>query len=209
MGFILEALIEAFPQSILQMIAIVYYNDNELINIVSILISLVSVSTKSMVFSYAIDLKVFLFNWLSLVTDFFGIFMLISWVFYNPTNPGTFTWYGTLWLYKSLTLNGLLILFIGTAMSIMFMTGCWKYEISSTRKANWNLCQSLCVILLLFTMTLVLFICGGALALLLLEVACFCPIAFCLFLINHERFTGKVIVFSLLIRYRISIRFQI
>eukprot|EP01084_Bolivina_argentea_P162420 282669_1 len=53
MGFILEAVIEAFPQSILQMIAIVYYNETEIINVISILISLVSVSTKSMVFSYA------------------------------------------------------------------------------------------------------------------------------------------------------------
>jgi len=200
MGFILEAVIEAFPQSILQMIAIVYYNETEIINVVSILISLISVSTKSLVFSYAIEVKVFIFNWLSLVTDFFGIFMLISWIFYNPLNPGQLTWYGTLWLYKSVFINGLLIVFIGGAMALMFMSGCWKHEISSSRKQGWNCCQSACVQLMLFVFTLILYVCGSALALLLLEVACLCPIAFFAFLINHERFTGSTQRSSLFIR---------
>ncbi len=160
------------------MIAIVYYNETEIINVISILISLVSVSTKSMVFSYAIEIKVFIFNWLSLVTDVFGIFMLISWIFYNPIHPRQFTNFGLFWLYKSMVINSLLILFIGCAMGLMFMTGCRKHEISSTRKANWNICQILCVQLSLFILTLILYVCGGALSLLLLEVACLCPIAF-------------------------------
>ena len=79
MGFILEAMIEALPQSIIQLIAIVYYQDTELINIISICISLLSVTTKTMVFSFAIDFKVFIYNWLSLVCDFFGVFAIISW----------------------------------------------------------------------------------------------------------------------------------
>ena len=174
------------------MIAIVYYNETEIVNVISILISLLSVSTKSMVFSYAIEIKVFLFNWLSIVTDFFGIFMLISWIFYNPNNPGQFTWYGQMWLYKSAVVNGLLITFIGGALAFMFMGGCWKNEISDTRKQRWNLCQTLGVQFALFLSTLLLYICGSALALLLLEVACLCPIAFFAFLINHERFTGII-----------------
>ena len=79
MGFILEAMVEALPQSIIQLIAIVYYQDTEIINVVSICISLLSVATKTMVFSIAIDFKVFIFNWLSLVCDFFGIFAIICW----------------------------------------------------------------------------------------------------------------------------------
>ena len=79
MGFILEAMVEALPQSIIQLIAIVYYQDTEIINVISICISLLSVATKSMVFSVAIDFKVFIFNWLSLVCDFFGVFAIVSW----------------------------------------------------------------------------------------------------------------------------------
>ena len=45
LGFIMEAVIEAIPQSIIQMIAIVYFQETEWINIISILISLTSVAT--------------------------------------------------------------------------------------------------------------------------------------------------------------------
>ena len=79
MGFILEAMIEALPQSIIQLIAIVYYQDTQLINIASICISLLSVATKTMVFSVAIDFRAFIFNWLSLVCDFFGVFAVVVW----------------------------------------------------------------------------------------------------------------------------------
>ena len=79
MGFILEAMVEALPQSIIQLIAIVYYQDTEIINVISICISLLSVATKTMVFSVAIDFKVFIYNWLSLVCDFFGVFAIICW----------------------------------------------------------------------------------------------------------------------------------
>ena len=79
MGFILEAMIEALPQSIIQLIAIVYYQDTQIINIASICISLLSVATKTMVFSVAIDFRAFIFNWLSLVCDFFGVFAIVVW----------------------------------------------------------------------------------------------------------------------------------
>ena len=46
-------LIIAFPMSILQMIAMVYYNERDLLSIGSIMISLISVSSKSFVFSAA------------------------------------------------------------------------------------------------------------------------------------------------------------
>ena len=83
------------------MIAIVYFDETELINIISILISLLSVATKSLVFSQAIEFSAFIFHWLSLVTDFFGIFCVLSWVFYNPTNPETISNLGMIWIYQS------------------------------------------------------------------------------------------------------------
>ena len=78
-GFIIEAMVEALPQSIIQLIAIVYFQDTQLINVISICISLLSVATKTMVFSIAIDFRVFIYNWLSLVCDFFGVFAIVSW----------------------------------------------------------------------------------------------------------------------------------
>eukprot|EP01083_Nonionella_stella_P193652 714971_1 len=85
-GFIIEALVEAFPQAILQMVAIVYFQEANLIAIISILLSMLSVSTKAFVFSIAtaLNLKQLFFNWCCAVTDFFGVFFAVTWVFYTP-----------------------------------------------------------------------------------------------------------------------------
>ena len=76
-GFILESMFEALPQSIIQLVAIVYFQDTQIINVISICISLLSVATKTMVFSAAIDFRVFIFNWLSLVCVFFCLFLCL------------------------------------------------------------------------------------------------------------------------------------
>ena len=107
MGFIIEAGIEALPQSLLQIIAIVYYNEANYIAIVSIFLSMFSVMTKSLVFSQGIDIKTYIWTWLCIVVDFFGIFFILSWVFYTndstvlqPQFMGYFTVIGEIWFYK-------------------------------------------------------------------------------------------------------------
>ena len=70
-GFILESILEAFPNAILQMIAIVYYEKANIVAIISILLSMTSVSTKALIFSTSINNKIFIYNWLSAVADFF------------------------------------------------------------------------------------------------------------------------------------------
>lgn len=79
MGFILQAMIEALPQSIIQMIAIVYYQERETIYVISICVSLLNVAINTMVFHISIDFKVFIYNWLSFVCDYFGLFAIICW----------------------------------------------------------------------------------------------------------------------------------
>ena len=73
LGFILEATIEAFPQSILQMCAIVYYEEyTNYIAILSILISMWSVCSKSFVFAAgtSLDRYSIIFNWLCVVCSY-------------------------------------------------------------------------------------------------------------------------------------------
>ena len=70
-GFIMEAVVEAFPQSLIQMVAIVYYQEADAVAIVSILTSMLSVSSKSLIFSRSVDPLTFVWNWLCSVTDFF------------------------------------------------------------------------------------------------------------------------------------------
>ena len=105
LGFILEAAIEAFPQSLLQIVAIVYYQEANYVSIISILLSMFSVMSKSLVISQGIDKSTFIWTWLCLVTDFFGIFFTCTWVFYSNDNiPGEYFGYfnifGQIWFWK-------------------------------------------------------------------------------------------------------------
>ena len=111
MGFIIEALVEAFPQSILQLIAIVYFNDTDnYISIISILLSMISVTTKSFILSVTISYnwKSVFFNWFCAITDFIGIFFIVSFAFYvpegidvNTTNP--FEFISQVWILNIFT----------------------------------------------------------------------------------------------------------
>ena len=90
-GFLIEAIFEAFPQSILQLAAIVYYNEPNWISILSILISMTSVCSKLFLLIAAIvDYKAWkatIWLWGCFVVDFFGIFFVVSFAFYTPSNP--------------------------------------------------------------------------------------------------------------------------
>ena len=87
LGFIIEAMVEAFPQSILQLSAIVYFGDTDnYLSIASILLSMLSVSSKSLILSVTVshNWKCVFFNWLSALSDFFGVFFIASFAFYVP-----------------------------------------------------------------------------------------------------------------------------
>ena len=67
---------EALPQSILQLISMVYYNETNLISILSILLSMTSIMTKTFVISQGIEWKSYLFVWLLSLLIFFIFFLL-------------------------------------------------------------------------------------------------------------------------------------
>merc|ERR1712151_625905 len=54
-GFILEAFLEALPQSILQLIAMVYFGETSYIAVGSIILSMTSIMTKSLVISQGLE----------------------------------------------------------------------------------------------------------------------------------------------------------
>ena len=89
LGFLIEAFCEAFPQSILQLTAIVYYNEPSTISILSILLSLSSVCGKVSLMVVTGDWrgwKMRIMFWLCFVVDFFSIFFIVSFSFYRPEN---------------------------------------------------------------------------------------------------------------------------
>ena len=98
------------------MIAIIYYQEITVIGVISIVLSLLSVSTKSLIFSTATTMNIFIFNWISIVTDFVGIFCSLSFVFYNYNSNynsnsdenGLITQWGYIWIYESIATWGMI-----------------------------------------------------------------------------------------------------
>lgn len=86
LGFVIEAFWEALCMSILQMIFILIDGNPSYINVISFVLSMLSVCAKSITFSYAVDKYVFLFNWLCTFIDAFSIYSICAWVFFDQ-NP--------------------------------------------------------------------------------------------------------------------------
>ena len=87
------------------MACIVIYNEANIIAIISIFISMLSVASKSFVFSMGIasNFKQLFFVWLSAVADFFGMFFVVCWVFYEPQDEylqDAFIVIRNIWLWK-------------------------------------------------------------------------------------------------------------
>jgi len=85
-GFVIEAFLEALPQSILQMVAILYYQEATPLSICSIILSMTSVASKGIIMSYSMNWHSFVFNCLCFAADIFGIFASLSWVFYKSVS---------------------------------------------------------------------------------------------------------------------------
>jgi len=85
-GYCIESIFEAFPQSILQLISIIYYGDDiSILVIISITLSIISVCSKSFAFCVAVstDTKSIVFTWLCVTTDLISIFCTACIIFYG------------------------------------------------------------------------------------------------------------------------------
>ena len=80
-GFLAEALAEAIPQCILQTIAIISTGEASSLFIVSITISICVISSKGYLVSYSIHRPTFIFNFLCIAADCFGLFSTCAWLF--------------------------------------------------------------------------------------------------------------------------------
>ncbi|ETO20755.1 hypothetical protein RFI_16459 [Reticulomyxa filosa] len=201
MGFILEAMVEAFPQSLLQMCALVYTSRVNWVTLSSIMLSLISFATKSVVFSESLDVSVFLYNWLSLICDFVGIFVVISWVFITPKGAildseighvnlswlGHFTLLGELWFIKVLVCSIPFIVCCGIPLTIVIVNEFYR-QVPQQERDLWK-CHTKTLVISCYTLFgFFLFCCGSAIALFIIEIPFFGLIAFCLYLFNQTRY---------------------
>lgn len=182
LGFIMESLIEAFPQSILQLTAIVVYNEANIVSIISILISMLSVSSKSFVLSiqFSMNIKTLFFNWFCACTDFIGIFFAVSWVFYDSQYQ-VISIMAYFWQIK--VLCSVVPLVFGISIGLY-----WKglYELLISMDSN-SIISSCCGCFAAFLMVTLLWSFGMILGCLALEISTFLFIAFPMFVIGSYR----------------------
>jgi hypothetical protein len=77
-GFFVEAFIEAIPQAVLTTAFIVQRGRGSSVAVLSVVISIVTIASKTYLLSYAVDGVTFAFNFLCTVGDCFGLFATVS-----------------------------------------------------------------------------------------------------------------------------------
>mmetsp|Transcript_16605 Transcript_16605/g.31114 ORF Transcript_16605/g.31114 Transcript_16605/m.31114 type:complete len:651 (+) Transcript_16605:348-2300(+) len=80
-GFLVEALAEAIPQSILQTIAVLYFGEATPLFIISIFVSICVISSKGYLISYSMHRPTFVFNFICIFADVLCMFATICWLF--------------------------------------------------------------------------------------------------------------------------------
>ena len=182
----------AFPQAILQMAAIVIYKEANPIAIVSIFISLLSVASKSLVFMMGVSnsIKQLLFNWLCAVTDFFGIFFVVCWVFYEPNHYALrepFELIQDVWLWKLyiFELPGVLI-----PAFLFYLTYVWAVATEDNSWENRSRCNRVTRTVFIFIGCSFLLAAGCIAAFLVAEIMCWTWFAGLFFLFGSSRMPG-------------------
>ncbi|ETO10019.1 hypothetical protein RFI_27358 [Reticulomyxa filosa] len=197
MGFLLEATVEAFPQCLIQMSAIVYTSRVNWVTLLSIFLSLISFATKSVVFSQSVTVSIFIFNWLSMICDFLGIFVVVAWVFFKPDNSsvthtfvGDFSVMGQAWFLKVLIFSIPLIFYCGIPLSGV-LVGEFYSEIALEKRKTMPCYKKFPLFCFYFVIAIIIFICGSTVTLFVIEIPFFSGIAFFLYIMTHDRYSNQ------------------
>ena len=172
------------------MVAIVTFKEANIIAIISILISMLSVASKSFVFSIAtaLTMKQLFFNWLSGITDFFGIFFAVSWVFYKPNDDylqDAFSTIQDVWLYRLYCCTLPLVGSVSIFFFIIVLYENWSSGTGGTRMSSYAKC---CARFFLILGVTIIWICGCIAGMLASEIMTWVFPAVTLFILGTQRF---------------------
>lgn len=111
-----KALAEAIPQCMLQTVAIISAGEATPLFVVSIITSIVVIASKGYLISYSIHRTTFLFNFICIIADVFGLFAILSWVFETDDIVGN----GYSYSYVVLLVIGWTLLVLGGLCLVIF-----------------------------------------------------------------------------------------
>merc|ERR1719311_1725325 len=79
-GFLVEACVEAVPQSVLQLVAMQHAGEANLFSVLSIVLSISCLASKGYVAAFSVHFKTFVFNGICIAVDILGIFATAAWL---------------------------------------------------------------------------------------------------------------------------------
>ena len=190
-GFVLEAFFESFGMSILQICFLLIYDELNSLIIQSLFISILSVITKSVLFSRGIEWKTCVFNWLSVLTDFLCIFFILSFIFYQTNdeipmfnNSNIFTQFAQLYLIQLIGIIPIfLIIYLGSFFYSLYIIFTFVFENSSV----YNIMIKIIILLILYAFFIIIWILSGILLFISLDFIFFSIIAFFIYFISTKR----------------------
>ena len=126
-GFILECFVESFPQSVLQMVAILQISASSdstanAIIVSSIFLSLLSIAFKSVMLLAVADLWTSIFNWIAAIVDFFTVFVITAWLFLDIQDNHTLTSTENLQWFTMILASATTLPFIGLFVARLFVS---------------------------------------------------------------------------------------
>ena len=118
---LVEALVEAIPQAILQTIAVLYFGEASLLYVVSISVSICVITSKGYLISYSIHRPTFAFNAISVLADTLCMFATQCWLFSREDEGDDDSeafidmndWMKATWLYLLYSTSSLVIVSFG------------------------------------------------------------------------------------------------
>eukprot|EP01083_Nonionella_stella_P049924 132958_1 len=191
-GFVLQALCESFPQSVLQSIAmIVYYDEStyyeNVLSFISILISLISISSKALMLSGSLNVSTFFFNWLCAICDLFGLYLIFVWVLHHSNSLSLFAW---IWLWKFVVCTVVPIA-VGTFLLAIFIA-IDLYDDMTLAMYKESVCEYICKFWIIVGIMIIFAVLWSFAVLLLIifgEVLCCTWIAIGFYYYNESRFS--------------------
>lgn len=124
-GFLVEALAEAIPQSILQTIAVLYFGEATPLFIISIFVSICVISSKGYLISYSMHRPTFVFNFICIFADVLCMFATICWLFNYEDNDDDASSSSPLFdIHDGIKVTWM-CLFCGAAALLVISSGCF------------------------------------------------------------------------------------
>lgn len=79
-GFLVEACVEAIPQSVLQLVAMQHAGEVSFFSVLSIILSISCLASKGYIASFSVHFRTFVFNALCIAADVLNLFVCASWL---------------------------------------------------------------------------------------------------------------------------------